>query len=132
MEQYCTICSQGTGGMKKQKPMPTTDRLLERKTYYRLPFNHTELFEMLEEARVEERNKIKQNIGLLRQWLNEKPIGLMMTNKMIEEWLFLPTQDTLEQEIENTRERFKSNPESFPTMTDEEFINPTQDTQEDV
>ena len=39
-------------------------------------------------ARAEERKRIQKNIGMLRQWLNEKDKELLVTNEMIEMWLF--------------------------------------------
>lgn len=41
----------------------------------------------LEEVRGEEIQKIKNNIGFLRQWINEKPNNKLVTNHDIEEWL---------------------------------------------
>lgn len=35
-----------------------------------------------------ERAKIMGNIGMLRQWLNEKPADRLVTNEDIETWLF--------------------------------------------
>ena len=35
-----------------------------------------------------QRQKIENNIGFLRQWLNETPKDRLVTNKDIEEWLF--------------------------------------------
>ena len=32
--------------------------------------------------------EIKNRIGWLRQWINEKPKDLLVTNEMIEVWLF--------------------------------------------
>ena len=43
-----------------------------------------DIFQLMEQA---ERDRIKKNIGFLRQWLNEKPPGLI-TNEDIEHWLF--------------------------------------------
>ena len=33
-------------------------------------------------------NKVKSNIGLLRQLINEKPDGMLLTNKQIEDIIF--------------------------------------------
>ena len=35
----------------------------------------------------EEREKIKKNIFLLRQWINEKPKDLLITNEQLEKFL---------------------------------------------
>ena len=35
-----------------------------------------------------ERKRTEANIGFLRQWLNEKPEKMLVTNEDIEEWLF--------------------------------------------
>lgn len=37
----------------------------------------------------DERQRIKDNIRFLRQWLNEKPPDLLVTNEAIETWLGL-------------------------------------------
>ena len=52
----------------------------------------------IQEAWEEEREKIKQNIGFLRQWLNEKPESLLVTNEHIELWLFDEKLASLEKE----------------------------------
>jgi len=37
----------------------------------------------------EERERVKSKVGWLRQWLNEKPKDMLVTNEQIEEWLDL-------------------------------------------
>ena len=32
--------------------------------------------------------KVKERVGFLRQWINEKPKDMMVTNEQIETWLF--------------------------------------------
>lgn len=48
---------------------------------------HGEIKTFLKQALEEQEREIKQNIGFLRQWLNEKPQG-MITNEQLEMWLF--------------------------------------------
>jgi hypothetical protein len=49
---------------------------------------HSQIKKMIRKAKLEEKNRIKINIGFLRQWINEKPSNLLVTNEHIEEWLF--------------------------------------------
>ena len=42
-----------------------------------------------EDERKKERERIKGNVGMLRQWLNERPKDVLVTNKEIELWLDL-------------------------------------------
>ena len=65
-EGYCCACKYDIIG-------------LERK----LEFSHEG---WIEEGRAQERLAIKKNIGFLRQWLNEKPTGLV-TDEQIKKWL---------------------------------------------
>lgn len=65
----CTQCSNSADPVTKPEP----------KTYYRLPFNHAELFEMLEEARVEERKAVIQEMVTLSDEIESG-------NTTFEEW----------------------------------------------
>lgn len=44
----------------------------------------------------EEREELKHNIGQLRQWLNERSSGDLLTNKDLEIWLLQTKQKTQE------------------------------------
>lgn len=48
-----------------------------------------ELGDFIQEAVEAERERIESRIGFLRQWLNEKPADLLVTNEAIKLWLEL-------------------------------------------
>ncbi len=43
---------------------------------------------LIEQTRKEQREKMRKNIGMLRQWLNERPNKNLVTNDEIEYWLY--------------------------------------------
>lgn len=47
------------------------------------------LMDVIKTAQAEARKEIENNIGFLRQWLNEKPKDLLVTNQHIKDWLGL-------------------------------------------
>lgn len=50
--------------------------------------DYKEIESKLKEFAKEYDKQLRTNIGFLRQWINEKPENLLVTNEHIEEWLF--------------------------------------------
>lgn len=50
-------------------------------------FYHQALEKCVTEAVEKERERIRSRVGWLRQWLNEKPADMLVTNEQIEGWL---------------------------------------------
>jgi len=51
-------------------------------------FLSNEITQAKQQTREEFKEEIKNNIGFLRQWLNEKPTDRLVKNEDIEKWLF--------------------------------------------
>ena len=51
-------------------------------------FTYEEIHAIVTSALSQQKREIQNNIGNLRQWINEKPADLLVTNEMIETWLF--------------------------------------------
>jgi hypothetical protein len=53
-----------------------------------IEFDTKDLKAFIERTLSQQKRETQNNIGNLRQWLNEKPADLLVTNEMIETWLF--------------------------------------------
>ncbi len=50
----------------------------QRRKFYQMGYN---------EAENDTIARVKRNIGMLRQWLNERPQNMLVTNKQLETWI---------------------------------------------
>ena len=53
-----------------------------------------------QEAVKADRSRIGSRVGLLRQWLNERPKDILITNKDIELWLELDSKPIIKEAVE--------------------------------
>lgn len=53
------------------------------------PASQKEIASFISQTLLTEREMINSNIGMLRQWLNEKPDDRLVTNEDIKHWLKL-------------------------------------------